>query len=275
MVRVLWFFLLLCSFVYAQNPLKERLDEKIQTIIPQEVFWQNQKFIDVVFSPAKRYFTQDRVDSIKVVQTLKENGLLKLFFEKPTAIELRFKTNSSAMFFVKVMEDTLRSIGYYRFVTKNSSYNNSEFIWSVGLTSEYVIDPMILQKELQKRGAYIVDIKRETPTLWEYTINMDSAHLDAISLKNFSSLHLQRSLTPYWIDSSDIQALTIKSGGRNRWYPHIAFYDRLLHLIAVQEEDKRTRSISFKIPKGTKYIKISDIYTMKNLKSGLDLEVSK
>ncbi len=66
-----------------------------------------------------------RVNSVKVIETLKENGLLDLFFNKPVEIELKFKTNGSALFFVKIIGDTLRNIGYYRFVTKSSSYNET------------------------------------------------------------------------------------------------------------------------------------------------------
>ncbi len=268
--------LLLLSFTLFGGEITEEgyralLNKKIQSLLDEKSYEQNRAFIKLLFSPASDFFYKDRVDSVKVIATLKENGLLNLFYNKPTEVELGFKTNGAPLFFVKIITDTLRNIGYYRFVTKSSSYNNSGFFWSVSIVSEYAADPMILQKEFSKAGCEIVDIVRESPTKWIYTIDMSHAFLNVVELQNGLNITLQRSLFPYWLDVSHIRKLRIESKRGNSWYPDISYYDALLHLVKVVQRDKRSYDITLKIPKDAKYIKIADIYTMKNIKDSLIL----
>ena len=258
------------AFAQPASP-KERVFQKVQSILDAKSYAQNEAFIKIIFSPASKFMINDRVDSVKVVETLKENGLLELFFDKPTKIILEFKTNGAPLFFAKIVSDTLRNIGYYRFVTNASKYNSSEFTWSVSITSEYAADPMILQKELQKSGCSIVDIKRESPTRWSYTIDMQNAHLPVKKLQERVVVTLRRSLFPYWLDVSQIRRLRVVSRGRNHWYPDVSFYDSHLHLVKVVQRDKRMYDVMFNIPKNAKYIKIADLYTMKNIKDSLEL----
>ena len=272
MVRAALLLGLLLTLVCAQpSSHEERLFQKVRSILDAKSYAQNEAFIKIIFSPAGKFMLNDRVDSVKVVETLKENGLLELFFNKPTKIVLEFKTNGAPLFFVKIFSNTLRNIGYYRFVTNASKYNNSEFTWSVSITSEYAADPMILQKELQKSGCSIVDIKRESPTHWSYTIDMQNAHLPVKKLQERVVVTLRRSLFPYWLDVSQIRRLRVVSRGRNHWYPDVSFYDSHLHLVKVVQRDKRMYDVMFNIPKNAKYIKIADLYTMKNIKDSLEL----
>jgi len=265
---------LLVFFLSLQANDKELLHQKIKEIVSLDSYEQNKAYIGIVFSPEDNFVKNGRVDIIKIVKTLKDNGLLDLFFDKPTEIELVFKTNGTPLFFVKILEDTLRNIGYYRFVTKSASYNNSEFNWDVGVVSEYATDPIILQKELAKSNCKIVDIKRETPTKWIYTIDISNASMDVKKLNNQEEVSLKRSLSPYWLNISKIRKLHVISRGRNNWYPDISFFDAMLHLVKVIQIDKKTKNLNLKMPKTAKYIKISDIYTMKNIKDRLVLKPS-
>ena len=272
MVRAAVLSGLLFVLVFAQPATpKERLLQKVQSILDAKSYAQNEAFIKIIFSPASKFMLNDRVDPVKVIETLKENGLLELFFNKPTRIVLEFKTNGAPLFFVKIVSDTLRNIGYYRFVTNASKYNSSEFTWSVSITSEYAADPMILQKELQKSGCSIIDIQREGSTRWSYTIDMQNARLPVRELREKMVTTLRRSLFPYWLDVSKIRRLRVVSRGRNHWYPDVSFYDSHLHLVKVVQRDKRMYDVMFNIPKNAKYIKIADLYTMKNIKDSLEL----
>jgi len=54
---------------------------KIKTFIDEKTYADNEDFINVIFDPKSAYYIQERVDVVKVIQTLKDNGLLKLFFK--------------------------------------------------------------------------------------------------------------------------------------------------------------------------------------------------
>jgi hypothetical protein len=278
-VKYLLSFLLVCNFLYAEekNLLEEvividdPLTTKIKSFLEEKKYTENEAFINVIFEPKTAFYENDRVNSVKVIQTLKENGLLKLFYNKPQAIRLNFKTSGSPLFFVKIMGDTLRNIGYYRYVTLASDLDSSEFVWNISLTSEYVTDPIILEKELQKSACKIIDIERITPTEWTYVIDMGRGFLNVKKLYAEQNISLKRSQYAHWLDISKIKNLHISSSKRNSWYPYIAYYDASLHLLKVLKKDKITYEVSLRIPPNTKYIKLSDIYNMKNIRDELRL----
>lgn len=287
MVKIFSIFLFLSSLVFAEvieeeSPFslanvasleKENLLMiKIKSYLSEDSFQKNRDFIKVVFSPETDFYIKDRVDVVKVAKTLKDNGLLNLFFKKPQELKLSFKTSGSPLFFVKIMGDTLRNIGYYRYVTTESNLDSSEFTWIISLNSEYATDPEILQQELNKSGCSIIDIQRDSKTDWKYSIDMSNGYLNVLNLQNSETRKLKRSLYAHWLNVSKIKSLTIQSSLRDHWYPKIAYYDKQLHLLKVIKKDTKTRTLTLQIPKFAEYIKISDIYTLKNIKDDLVLK---
>ncbi len=245
---------------------------KVQSFLNADLYEQNSKFIDIVFSPRGNFYKYDKsLDVVKIISVLKENGLLKLHFRDPQELKLEFKTSGSALFFVKLLSDALRNMGYYRYVTISSNFDGNEFAWDISLTSEYALDPMNLQKELLKSGCKVLDIKRENATSWSYKIDMSGGFLNVPVLEDGQELRLHRSLDAHWLDVSKVSSIAITSSVRNRWYPYIAYYDASLNLIKVIRRDKRLRRARLKIPSSVKYIKIADVYTLKNLKDDLVL----
>jgi len=282
MVKYLLVFCLLFSSSYAEelleaDPMEEVIVQedplvtKIKSFLDEKTYENNSEFISVIFDPQSAFYENDRVDSVKVVQTLKENGLLKLFFNKPQELKLNFKTSGAPLFFVKIMGDTLRNIGYYRYVTRASHLDSSEFTWSISLTSEYVTDPLILEQELKKSGCKIIDIERNFSDEWTYVVDMAMGYLNIVELHPRKETQLKRSLYAHWLNVSKIKTLTITSSRRNSWYPYIAFYDSSLHLLKVIREDEIYRKLNLNIPQNAKYLKISDLYTLKNVRDKLTL----
>ena len=278
MVKVVLSFLLLFSFSYAADKVLDSNDNnltlKIKSFLNSDVYEQNKAFVDIIFDPESDFYQNERVDVVKVLETLKENGLLNLFFKTPREIQLNFKTSGSPLFFVKLMGDALRNIGYYRYVTTASNLNSSEFTWNIKLTSEYATDPLVLQTELNKSGSNIIDIERVSATEWTYVVDIGNSFLNLIELEESEEIKLKRSLYAHWLNVAKIQELRIVSSRRNNWYPYIAYYDSSLHLLKVIKEDERYSSLKLEIPKQAKYIKISDLYSLKNVKDSLTLHPS-
>ena len=273
MVKLLLALLLSLSFVYAQETQDEEeiLFQKIKTFVSPKVFKKDRAYLEIIFSPKEDYLKEGRVDSVKVIKTLKENGILNLFFKKPKELNISFKTTGNSLFFIKIMSDTLRNIGYYRYVTKESNLDNNEFTWKISLTSEYATDPVVLSRELEKNFCVILDVIRKNPTDWTYVIDMQNAKLNTKVLYVDEKVKLKRSLYAYWIDVSNIKKLKITSSYRNSWYPYIAYYDEDLKLLRVIKRDRKRTSITLNMKENTHYLKISDIYTLKNIKDSLVL----
>lgn len=276
MVKIFLIFLLLLSSAYA-NKLKmddeEPLIKKIKSLIAPASFVKDRAFIDTIFSPKEKYYADNgKIDSIKVVKTLKDNGILNLFFKQPREINVTFKTKGSPPFFIKIMSDSLQNIGYYRYITKESVLDGSEFTWKINLTSEYATDPLILNQELKKSNCEIIDIIRENDTDWAYVIDMQNAKLNVDVLEDATELSINLSLYSYWLDVSKIDKIEISSSDRNDWYPYIAYYDESLRLLKVIKMDTKKTNITLDMQKNTHYIKISDMYSLKNIKDGIVLK---
>ncbi|MFA5460668.1 MAG: hypothetical protein WC274_01160 [Sulfurimonas sp.] len=264
--------IVLLSFLLSSLTAQDLLIKKIQNLVHPKTFAKDRAFIETIFSPKSEFYKYNgEVDSIKVIKTLKDNGILNLFFKKPRDINISFKTTGDDLFFIKIMSDALQNIGYYKYMTKESSFDGVEFMWKINLTSEYAADPIILSQELKKNGCQIIDVVRDNESDWSYVIDMKDARLNVSVLEGGVEFSLKRSLYAYWLDVSKIQTLDITSSLRNDWYPYIAFYDKSLKLLSVIKLDTKKTNITLDINSDVYYIKISDIYTLKNIKDDLVL----
>lgn len=257
------------------NKMTEEVDllqNKIKALIGDEAYSLHFEFIKIIFENEDEFFTNRRVDVAKVIQTLKDNGLLDLFFKKPQEMHLTFKSSGHPLFFVKIMSDTLRSMGYYRFITDKSKQDESGFLWTIRLTSEYAIDPVLLKEALKKRGCNIVDIDRNSQADWSYHVDIKNAYLMLEELNPYSERVLKKSLYEHWLNLKSAKSLTIWSLSGNSWYPYVSIYDKELHLLKVYKRDKRTKKITFELPEDTAYVKIADLYSLKNIRHGLHVK---
>lgn len=267
MVKKLVLLLLISLPLFADT----LLSDKIKSLIGEDAYTKNTSYIKIIFSPEQAYYDNGRINVVKVVETLKENGLLQLFFKEPQEIELSFSTNATALFFVKIIEDTLQSMGYYKYLVETAKLDNSEFVWKIKLTSEYVMDPTVLKNELEKRESYLLDIERLSATSWHYNIDISHAKLDAYKIVNHQSMRLPRSQYPYWLDVAYSKRISISSQNRNNWYPYIAVYDAELRLLDIIKKDAIMSDITVILPQNAVYVKLDDMYSIKNIKDGFTI----
>ena len=275
MVKKLLLVLILALSVFAQEPTEEELlDEKIISFIGEESYLKNRDYIHIIFRDTNTFYTKEHINVVKVVETLQENGLLHLFFEEPKQYEMTFHSTGSPLFFVKLMGDTLRSMGYYRYVTKESKNDESGFEWTISLEAEYVTDPVLLRKELSTCGCDIIDIVRNSATDWHYDIDTSKAHLKVDRLENGEKKKYSRLQYAKWLDVDHIKSIQIKSHKANFWYPYIALYDSSLRLLKVIKQDEETSEFNLNLPQETRYIRVSDLYTITNIRYGLEFSPS-
>lgn len=268
MVRKLILALLCTLSLWAESPLFD----KVRSLIGEQTYARNEGFIRVIFSDTERYEREGRLDVVRVVETLKENGLLTLFFDAPKTLEITFETNGTPQFFMTLMSDTLRDMGYYHYLTDSAVLNNAGYIWRIKMESEYATDPTALQRELSRRGCSILDIERISDTQWRYFIDMSGAHLKLTPLEPGKKVRMKRLIYPRWLDVSKATKLTLWSLQGNNWYPYIAFYDDDLRLLKLYKRDKQSWQIIIDLPRGCAYVKIADLYSRKNMNAGLSVK---
>ncbi len=247
--------------------------DKVRSLVGEETYKQNQAFIRIIFENESHFNTQGRIDVVRVVETLRENGLLTLLFRHPKTLQLTFETNGTPQFFTALMSNTLRDMGYYHYLTDFAQMNNSGYVWRITMESEYATDPAALQRELARRGCSVLDIERKDEAHWRYLIDMSGAHLRLSPLEPGKKVTMKRLVYPRWLDVSNAKKLTLWSLKGNNWYPYIAFYDHDLRLLKLYKRDKRSWQIIMKLPRGCAYVKVADLYSRKNMNAGLSARV--
>jgi hypothetical protein len=112
-------------------------------------------------------------------------------------------------------------------------------------------------------------------TNWEYTIDTKNGiFADLKTLKLDERVPLPMPLEPYSLTLPNAKELLIASTQGNSWIPKISFYDNELGGLGTIEMNQVYEGLKVTIPKNTKYVKISDRYTLLNIKRGLSVLVS-
>ncbi len=266
--------ILFAFFLFALTLNANILLEKIENLIGPQSYTSHKNLITVVFENQEKFYLADGTpDYITIFKELKNNGLLNLKLPSPKDIEVEFQTTHSSVKSLKVLNDTLKSIGYYYYFTKSiKRVSQDELTWIISLQSEFIIDPLVLISELSKNNSKVLEIKREENDKWIYKIDTNFATIAESIFININEIKkLQKPLKPYLlkIDSGDI--LEVKSNQLDNWFVYVTFFDDSLNVLNVVKNEESSKEISLEIPLGTKYIKISDLNTLENIKRGLEI----
>lgn len=267
MVKTVFLIFLSSLFLYAN------INTKVKNILGYEEYETHKNLINHIFKDKSSYYDKDnKIDYIKLSQTLKENNLLKLKLNKISFINATFNIEGNPKKTIFILKNILRSLGYYYFITSEAIKIDTNFKWSIKIKSKVAISPLKLSKALSLRNCKVLDIKKEGNKKWSYDINsMDSILYNVKDLQINNSLNLKKSLKPYMIVISNASNITITSKNGNRWHPKIVFYDNNLNIIEIFKENSLHESLRLEVPIDTRYIKINDIYTLANLKRGINI----
>ncbi len=271
MVKYLLLLTLLVNLAFSAS-----INKEVENIIGKGSYSAKKGLISVLFKKRTDFLIGNRVNITKVLKTLKDNNLLDLDFKETKTLQLSFATTGKKpLLFVKVVKDVLNSMGYNHTLTAKAVRDESGFLWKVTLRSAAVIDPLLLAREIEKRGGYLTSIKRYNKENWRYNINVNRAHLKVKKIPLNEKITLRKPLKPYWIDVRGGRSLSIDSKKGNIWHPYIVFYDEKLRILDNYTKERKSYNVSLKIPRNSKYVKISDLYTLENIKRGLKIQIRK
>ncbi len=268
MLKKLFFILIFCLSLNATS-----LSQRIVNIIGYEEYRINKGLIDYLFSNEADFYQRGAVNYIKIMEKLKDNGLLKISFTTPMDMTITFHINHDPIKSLKIVTDSLKSLGYYHYFTKELTYDEEKnIIWTINLKTEAAIDPLMLSKELYENRCFIFDIKKEGMTKWMYTIDTSNSILStATKVIADEKISFKKPLKPYLLEIENLKRIDIISKPGNQWFPYVVFYDEHLNILKIVKENEQKRGIRIDIPEYTKYIKIEDIYSLTNINRGLSV----
>ena len=267
MVRIAFLFIFVLAFANATP-----LDEKIATFIGEKEYKVQKNLIRILFKNESSFLDENgNVDDIKVLEQLKDSGLLKLFYNTPQQLNLSFYTKNDALIFMRVINETLSSMGYNYFLTKRALKNIDGFMWEIIISTEHIVDPIIFSNKLKLRGCFLESIDRVTQSEWKYKINTDFIKIEAKKIEANTTVKLKKPIKPYWVDVEGMDSISFVSKIADKWHPKIVFFDEKLHIVRDYKKEKVSNRLKLKIPTDAKYVKISDIYTLDNIKRGISI----
>ncbi|MDD3341991.1 MAG: hypothetical protein PHR87_00265 [Sulfurospirillaceae bacterium] len=265
-MKLLLLIVWLSLTLYA-NPL---LDEKIKSYIGGTKYETQKNLINVLFARSEEFVKANgTIDSIKVITVLKQNGLLKLLYDNPVHLRLAFRTMQDPIIFLKIINETLESMGYNYFLTNNALRDSTGFVWEIYLQTEHIVDPVAFAKALELRGCSVNNVINNDNHYWFYDINSENAYLSAKELEISISTNLGKPLKPYWVRAKGLKEITISAHAGDKWFPHVVFFDENLHVINAIKSVESMKNLKVKVPEGTSYLKLSDTFMLENIKHGL------
>lgn len=253
----------------------DMIDEKIINLIDQENYDLHKNLIDDIINDKNSLYENKNINYKSVLKSLEEKGLLNLSLPEHTDVTILFNIVNSNKKGFKIIKDVLSNIGYSYYFTDFIKNIDGNVVWQIHFKSDFVLDPYSLNTELNKFQTSIIDIKKISKTNWEYKINVQDGILhDVKDVILDERLTLPMPLEPYILSLPNAKELLIASSNANNWIPKISFYDKELNALGTIEMDRVYEGIKVSIPKNTKYAKISDRYTLLNIKRGLSVLVS-
>jgi hypothetical protein len=266
------FFLTIIFFLTSLN--SSTLDEKVENIIGKKDFKIHNSLVHLLFKDKNRYVVNGNINYISLFKTLQKNGLLNLKLNKTKDITIEFDTSSSKLMAFKILNDTMQSLGYRYFFTKTMDITNkNNMLWKIVFKAEYMIDPVELLGELKKYNCKAIDVVRVDSSYWSYKIDFSNSVINSIKIEKDERVKFQKPLKPYILKIQDAKSLQVISRNLNNWFPHIVFFDKDLTTLKVIKKNKITRGLTVKVPEDSRYIKITDMYNLINIKRGLSIIV--
>ena len=253
--------------------LNANINTEVENIIGSSTYNTNRNLINYIFNGnSSTYYTNGQINYIALTNTLQSNGLLKLKYGSSQYINISFKISDNQKKSLMILQDTLKSLGYYYYLVQDAKYDKNKYIWTIKLKTEAAINPLRLSKALAKNNCKVSFIKKEGKYDWKYSINSDNSVIyKANDLISNSQLSLKKPLKPYIIKVENATSLNIVSNSGNRWHPNVIFYDNDLNIIESFKDDSLHHNLSVDVPNNTTYIKIDDLYSLANLKRGISI----
>lgn len=251
------------------------IKEKVENIIGSKDYKIHKSLIDLLFQNESKYMSRNTISYNKLFKTLQEHGLLNLRLDGPSQIEIEFVGLNQNFKSYKILNDTLHSLGYRYFFTKSMSLTaEKQLIWNIALKTEYMLDPVVLLNELRNARCQVTEVTNQNENRWSYTIDFFDAELaNATEVPRNEKVGFQKPLNPYMIKISEAKSIQVISRNLNSWFPHIVFFDKDLQVLDSIKKDRISKGLKVAVPKNTRYVKITDMYNLINIKRGLSIIV--
>ena len=268
MVRALVLGWFCCALAYG-NPIENMAAQ----FMGPGAYQSQRNLVRILFSDVEAFTDAKSQEphAIRILETLKENGLLQLFYPDTKSISLTFSAQENPMLFMRIVNESLQSMGYSYYLTRHIRESVDGIEWTIGISTQHLVDPVLLSRQIQSRGAQIQNVIRKSEWEWQYQIDTHNAKPKVEPYGFNTTIALGKPIQPYWINVSDAAKMRLRSHAADRWFPSIVFFDATLHIIEEIRHEEARATLHVSIPENAVYAKIEDRFTLDNIKRGLSL----
>ncbi len=145
--------------------------EKVKNLLGAESYNTNLNLIKYTFNNQSAFMDQSNNPNYELIaKKLDENNLLDLKLPSVEDITTTFIVNDTPKNSVKLLRETLKTMGFFQYFVQEATSLENNFKWTVKLRAQSAINPLLLSQKLQPKNCKISDIKREGRNSWEYSI---------------------------------------------------------------------------------------------------------
>lgn len=251
--------------------LNADINQAVLGILGASDYNTHKNLINHIFKNEQDFYTNGKLDYLKITEELEKNNLLKSNLETISGAEITFNFNTNPKISFKNMNDILRVVGIQNYTTTNQTTVDNQLKWSIKIQTAAAINPLKISSELKNANCRVVDIKKEGKNLSFYIDSSKASVYKAENLVTQRELVLKRTSRPYIVELGNMDRVNIESNAGNSWYPLVTFYDSAFNAIEVIEKESLEKSLKLVVPSGAKFMKVDDFYALINIKNGLTI----
>jgi len=238
--------------------------ERVQRMVPPDRFAGSAAAIRTLFLDEARFYRDGKIDYPRVIRVLEQVGVIPKKGEKRRRF-ITFIAGEKPYMFLKLAGMALQEGGVYRYRIEEIE-RAKRLVGRFSYLSSSLFRPSRAVAALEGLGVGVEDIRYEDG--WIFVLDLSRA---AIAAERIASVKVDRIRGGKWFEVCGVEEVELLNS--RSWYPWVSLYDRDLRPLQNLATEGAVRRLRFTLPNGACYIKISDRFTPKNLKYGLEIRI--
>lgn len=184
--------------------------------------------------------------------------------------ELHLQVAKGGIVSTKILSSALQTMGQH--VNIHRYENDGQTVeMDIILSGRKAFDPKYFGEFLRENGMAITKASLQNKN-WYLEMDASDAVWNIPSITVDEGAQLEKSTLHHWYTVDQAKAISIEAPYGGKWYPDVAVMDSKMQVLVSFRAFTSRDQMSFALPEGAKYLKISSTNGMKLLKEGMWIE---
>lgn len=184
--------------------------------------------------------------------------------------ELHLRVTHGGVVSTKIILSAINTIGQRAAIVRYE--NNGETIeMDILLSGRKVFEPKTFGELLRNEGMLLTKGSVQNKS-WHLDMDGSTAAWNIPSITMDEGAQLEKSALPRWFVVDQAKVISIEAPYGGKWYPDVAVMDANMQVLVSFRAFTSRDQMSFALPEGAHYLKVSSTNGMKLLKEGMWVE---